>query len=110
MLFLVERPLPGAHKYKRAEIDALISRAMQIGESDYGPDFCWFETYIVEDRFLCLYDAPSEEAIRSHSRTGEFPITRINKVACVVESEFAPLMGRKSVDQRIRLNSREVDG
>jgi hypothetical protein len=108
MLFLVERPLPGAHKYKRAEIDALISRAMQISESDYGPDFCWFETYIVEDRFLCLYDAPSEDAIREHSRTGDFPITRIDKVSCVVESEYASLMGRRGSDRRIRLNSREV--
>ena len=70
--YLVERTLQGA---PRLAVDAVLERNADDGVT-------WLHSYVNEDTgtMLCLYEAPSPEAIRRASRHSDLPVDRITKV------------------------------
>jgi hypothetical protein len=56
-------------------VDAVIERNEYLGVT-------WFHSYVDEDTgtMLCLYEAPSPEAIRNAARQNGLPVDRITKV------------------------------
>lgn len=72
--YLVERTFPGTPDV-RVRVDAVIERNADDGVT-------WFYSYVDEDSgtMLCLYEAPSPEAIRTAARHNGLPVDRIIKV------------------------------
>lgn len=70
--YLVERALAGAPELSVGEI---VERNTDSG-------VMWMHSYVSDDarRMLCLYEAPSPEAIRRAARRNDLPIDRITKV------------------------------
>jgi Protein of unknown function (DUF4242) len=70
--YLVERTFPGPPELA---VDAVIARNADDGVT-------WFQSYVDEDTgtMLCLYEAPSPEAIRTAARHSGLPVDRITKV------------------------------
>ena len=77
--YLVERTFPGTPDVR---VDADIERNADDGVT-------WFHSYVDEDSgtMLCLYEAPSPEAIRTAARHNGLPVDRISKVR-VLEPYF----------------------
>lgn len=70
--YLVERTFRGLPDLA---VDAVMARNVDDGVT-------WFHSYVDEDTgtMLCLYEAPSPEAIRKAARHSDLPVDRITKV------------------------------
>jgi len=70
--YLVERRFPHAPELS---VDAVIER-------NAGDGVTWMHSYVCEDTptMLCLYEAPSPEAIRRAARRSDLPVDRITQV------------------------------
>jgi uncharacterized protein DUF4242 len=70
--YLVERTFPAAPELS---VDAVVERNSDDGVT-------WMHSYVDEDTgaMLCVYEAPSPEAIRRAARHSDLPVDRITKV------------------------------
>jgi Protein of unknown function (DUF4242) len=70
--YLVERTFSGAPELS---VDAVVERNSDSGVT-------WMHSYVNEDTgtMLCLYEAPSPEAIRKAAHRNDLPVDRITKV------------------------------
>jgi len=70
--YLVERTFEGLPEFA---VDAVV-------DSNADDGVTWFHSYVNEDTgtMLCLYEAPSPEAIRRAARHSDLPVDRITKV------------------------------
>jgi hypothetical protein len=83
--YLVERTFPGTPELA---VEAIVERNTDDGVT-------WVHSYVSEDTrtMLCLYEAPSPEAIRRAARRNDLPIDRITKVR-VLDPYFYSQGGR----------------
>lgn len=70
--YLVERTFPSVPELS---VDEVVERNSDDGVT-------WMYSYVDEDTgaMLCLYEAPSPEAIRSAARRNDLPVDRITRV------------------------------
>lgn len=70
--YLVERTFPDVPELS---VDAVVERNANDGVT-------WMYSYVCEDSatMLCLYEAPSPEAIRRAARHSDLPVDRITEV------------------------------
>ena len=70
--YLVERTFPGTPELS---VEAVVERNADDGVT-------WMHSYVCEDAgtMLCLYEAPSPEAIRRAAHRNDLPVDRITKV------------------------------
>ena len=70
--YLVERTFPGSPELA---VEAVVERNVDDGVT-------WMHSYVNEDTgtMLCLYEAPSPEAIRRAARRSDLPVDRITQV------------------------------
>jgi hypothetical protein len=70
--YLVERSFSGSPELA---VDAVVERNVDDGVT-------WMYSYVNEDTgtMLCLYEAPSPEAIRRAARRSDLPVDRITQV------------------------------
>ena len=45
----------------------------------------WIQSYVLHDRFICVYNAENEEVIREHARVSGFPANHIDLVTEIVD-------------------------
>lgn len=88
--FLIERDVPGAGELSQAAL-ADLSRKSRCALEHMGPEYHWLHSYVAGDKFFCIHVAPSEQAIREHSRRGGFPVGRIVEVKTVIDPATADL-------------------
>jgi hypothetical protein len=71
--YLVERAFTGVPELS---VDAVVERNTDNGVT-------WMHSYVSEDAgtMLCLYEAPSPEAIRRAAHHNDLPVDRITKVS-----------------------------
>lgn len=70
--YLVERTFP---RVSELPVEAIVRRNSDDGVT-------WMYSYVSEDAgtMLCLYEAPSPEAIRRAARRNDLPVDRITQV------------------------------
>jgi hypothetical protein len=70
--YLVERTFPGV---PQLPVEAVVRRNSDDGVT-------WMHSYVNEDTgtMLCVYEAPSPEAIRRAARHNDLPVDRITQV------------------------------
>jgi uncharacterized protein DUF4242 len=75
--YLIERKAVGT---ARSALRTLKATAAQAG-----PKLSWVHSYVTGDRCYCVYDAPSEKAVREHFRRSGVPVRRISRVMSIVD-------------------------
>lgn len=50
-----------------------------------GKNVQWVQSYVMADRFICIYYAENEDVIREHSRCSGFPANRIDLITDVID-------------------------
>ena len=85
--YLVERTLSGPPDLA---VDAVVGRNADEGVT-------WLHSYMDEDSGtrLCLYEAPSPEAIRKAARHSDLPVDRITKVRVLDPYFYADKRGKE---------------
>ena len=86
--FIVERELPGAGALGTDALRDIAERSndVLVGMSGRAQ---WLESYVTDDRIICVYVAADPESIREHGRIGGFPVTAIHRVVDVIDPTTA---------------------
>ena len=82
--YVIERELPGAGQLSPAELQAISAKSVGILH-ELGPEIQWVQSYVVDDKLYCIYNAASPELIVEHARCGGFPVDRISEVRSVID-------------------------
>ena len=86
--FLIERELPGAGRLSPDELRAISQTSCGVLQR-LGPAIQWVESYVTDDKIVCVYIAPDEAIIREHARQGGFPANRVLEVRSVIDPTTA---------------------
>ena len=85
--YLIERDIPGAGDLGPAELKEIAAQSCGVleGMNRSGTDIQWVHSYVTADRIYCVYNAPSEDAVRQHAERGGFPANRIERVQGIID-------------------------
>lgn len=81
--YLIERNIPGIDTQGPEELQKAAQASNAVLE-ELGPDIQWIESYVVNDKTLCVYMARDEDIIREHAEKSGFPITSITEVKTII--------------------------
>ena len=89
--FLIEREIPGAGALSAADLRGVAAKSCGVlGEMNRsGTDIQWVHSYVTDGKIYCVYNAPSEDAVRQHAQRGGFPANRIERVHGVIDPTTA---------------------
>ena len=82
--FVIERELPGAGKLSAQELRAISEKSVDILNT-LGPKIQWVQSYVVDDKIYCIYNAASADLVRKHAECGGFPANRISRVRAIID-------------------------
>lgn len=86
--YLIERDLAGAGSLGPDDLCAIAERSNDVLRGMAGRAQ-WVQSFVTEDKIVCLYLADDPEALREHGRTGDFPVTAIHRVVEVIDPTTA---------------------
>ena len=86
--YMIERDIPGADKLTASELREISSKSNEA-VAGLGEPYTWITSYVAGDKFYCVHEAESAEAIRRHARDGGFPIGSVTEVAAVIDPSTA---------------------
>ena len=86
--FVIERELPGAGKLRPEELRAISEKSNGV-LSSLGTKIQWVQSYVTDDKIICIYNATSPDIIKEHARCGGFPANRISQVRAVIDPTSA---------------------
>jgi hypothetical protein len=86
--YVVERELPGAGSMSREQLRAVAEKSNGILQT-LGPKIQWVQSFVVDDKIYCVYNAPSPEIIQEHAKCGGFPANRISRVRAMMDPTTA---------------------
>jgi len=82
--YVIEREVPGIGKMSPAELRAASEKSNGILR-DLGPKIQWVQSYVVDDKIYCIYNAPGIEMIRKHAECIGLPATKISQVRAIID-------------------------
>src|SRR3954463_4447123 len=70
-------------------LQAAAARSTRVGDEEMSEDIRWIRSYVLEEPgggvgTICIYEATSPEAIRSHAERADLPVDEIVAVADTV--------------------------
>lgn len=77
--YLIERHVPGAGNLTAEELKAISQTSCGVLEN-MGSSIVWNQSYVVGDKFFCIYQAENENLIKEHAAKGGFPANVIYEV------------------------------
>lgn len=86
--YVIERTLPGAGRLSTADLRGIAQKSVSVLR-ELGPDVQWVQSYVVDDKIYCLYNAKDPEIVREHARRGGFPADRVSAVKAVIDPNTA---------------------
>jgi hypothetical protein len=86
--FVIEREIPGAGKLSKQELQAISQKSCGVLQ-EMGPQIQWVQSYVSDDKIYCVYNAPDEQAVRTHAQKGGFPTNTIARVRSVIDPTTA---------------------
>ena len=81
--FVIERNVPGACQLTADELRAISAKSNAV-VSGLGEPYTWIKSYVAGDKFYCVHEAESAEAIYRHAREGGFPADKVTEVAAEI--------------------------
>ena len=86
--YVIERELPGAGKLSKAELKAVSEKSVGILR-ELGPEIQWVQSYVVDDKIYCVYNARDVAIIQRHAECGSFPANKIQQIRAVIDPTTA---------------------
>ncbi len=84
VLYVVERDFPDAHKIPAEDLECMKDTSRMVCQAHMHEGFAWLTSYVVENKFFCVFESPDEATVRRHSELCKWPITNIFPVTSVV--------------------------
>jgi hypothetical protein len=86
--YLIEREISGAGNMTGEQLRDASKHSNEV-LAELGPEIEWVQSYVAGDKIYCVYNAPSEELIRSHADKSGFPANKITPVSAVINPSTA---------------------
>jgi hypothetical protein len=86
--YLIEREIAGAGDMSAQQLRDASQHSNEV-LARLGPEIEWVHSYVAGDRIYCVYNAPSEDLIRTHAEQSGFPANRITPVSAVIDPSTA---------------------
>ena len=86
--YVIEREIPGAGKLSSAELHAISQKSCGVLNS-MGPSIQWVHSYVTDNKIYCVYNAPTEQAVREHASKGGFPANSVARVHAIIDPTTA---------------------
>ena len=86
--FIVERKLPGAGNLTPDELKAISKTSVEAITGLCKP-YSWVESFVTDDKIYCIHVAESEDVIREHAKSGNFPVNTIEEVKSIIDAATA---------------------
>ncbi len=86
--YVIERGIEGAGQLSGDALKAISQRSRAVLE-DLGSGIEWVNSYVVDDKIYCVYNAENPELIRQHAEQGGFPADSISQVRNVIDPSTA---------------------
>lgn len=89
--FIIERTIPGAGTFSRGDLKIISKKSNDILQQmrQSGQEVQWVQSYVTPDKLYCVYNAPSEAAVRDHAKRGGFPADRVAPVSQIIDPTTA---------------------
>ena len=95
--YIIERFFPGAGKLTDKDLQDIANTSCEILR-DMGPGIEWLNTFIMENRMYCVYEAENEELLREHARRGGFPFNCVGEVLTTLDPSMAQIKAQSPPD------------
>jgi hypothetical protein len=89
--YLIERTVAGAGQMDDGGLATIAAQSNTVLR-DLGPDIQWVQSYVTDDKIICVYLAASEQIVREHGRCGGFPVDAVLEVRRVIDPTTAELV------------------
>ena len=86
--YVIEREIPGAGNMSADQLRDASAHSNAVLAS-LGPDIEWVHSYVAGDKIYCVYNAPSEDLIRTHAEQSGFPANKVTPVSAVISPATA---------------------
>jgi Protein of unknown function (DUF4242) len=88
--YLIERTVAGAGQMDAAALHAISAKSNEVLR-ELGPDVQWIQSYVIDDKIVCVYHATNEDIIREHGRGGGFPVDAVHQIRATIDPATAEL-------------------
>jgi hypothetical protein len=86
--YLIERTLPGAGQLSPDELQAIAQKSVEV-LAGMAPRAQWIQTFVTDDKLVCVYLADDEAALYEHGRCGGFPVDAVLPVRAAIDPTTA---------------------
>ena len=86
--YIIEREIPNAGALSAAELKGISQKSCAVLQ-ELGPSIQWVQSFVTEDKIICVYIARDAELIREHAKRGGFPADRVLEVAATIDPTTA---------------------
>ncbi|MFT5424881.1 MAG: hypothetical protein ACI89L_002684 [Phycisphaerales bacterium] len=86
--YLIEREIPGCGAMSEDELHGAATGSCKV-INEIGPDIAWVHSYVTEDKIYCVYDAKSEDEIKTHAEKSGFPANSIQEIKTVIDPSWS---------------------
>lgn len=89
--FIIEREIPNAGNLSPADLQGISAKSCGVlGDMNRaGTDIQWVQSYVTGDKIYCVYNAPTEDAVREHAKRGGFPANSVARVNRIIDPTTA---------------------
>ena len=82
--YVIERTIPGAGRLSPAELRAISQKSVSVIR-ELGPaDVQWVQSYVVDEKIYCVYNAKNPEIVFEHAKCGGFPADSVSQVRAMI--------------------------
>ena len=83
--YVMERLIPGVGKLSHEKLQEISNHSSNVLSEMGNKGIQWQHSYVTDDKIYCIYIADNEELLREHGKKGEFPVTKISKIAEIID-------------------------
>ena len=83
--FVIERSIPGIGSVSHEKLQEISNHSANVLSEMGNKGIQWLHSYVTDDKIYCVYVADNEELLYEHGKKGDFPVTKISKVAEVID-------------------------
>jgi hypothetical protein len=82
--YLIERNIPGVDKLNREQLKGA-AEASNAALAKLNGKVQWVQSFVVEDKTMCVYLAESEAMVQEHAKLSGFPANKVTEIHTVID-------------------------
>lgn len=86
--YLIEREMPGAGALTQAELQGASQKSCDVLKA-MDTNIEWVNSYVLDDKLYCVYNAQSKELIKEHAEKSGFPCNKIMEIKANIDPSTA---------------------